>query len=160
MKPIGPMRIALAILLLILSLAAQTDANAGVTIQKISESALDELVHAGKNKIVVSFMAAWCGPCVDELPTLNKLYRKYEARGLKLVGICIDLEGPQAMQPIIDKLNVGFPVFWYGEAAVQKYSLFAIPMIFWVEDGKIVEKMPGRRTEKELDKKILKFLSQ
>ena len=66
----------------------------------------------------------------------------------------------QALQPVIDRLKVGFPVYWYGESAVQKFSLFAIPMIFWVQNGQIVEKLPGRRSKKELDKKIRKFLAE
>ncbi len=77
-----------------------------------------------------------------------------------MIGISIDLEGPQAMQPIIDKLKVGFPVYWYGESAVQKFSIFAIPMIFLVKDGRIVEKLPGRRPERELDRKIRDFLKK
>ena len=105
-------------------------------------------------------MAAWCGPCIDELPVLNKLYQKYKKQGLKLIGISIDLEGPKAMQPIIDKLQVSFPVYWYGESAVQIFSLFAIPMIFFVKDGRIVEKLPGQRSEKALNKKIREFLGQ
>ena len=152
--------ISLAPLLVIVLFIMNSDASAAVTIQKISEPALDELINARNNKVVLTFMAAWCGPCIDELPVLNKLYHKYKAQGLKLVGISIDLNGPQAMQPIIDKLKVGFPVYWYGESAVQKFSIFAIPMIFLVKDGRIVEKLPGRRPGKELDKKIREFLAK
>jgi thiol-disulfide isomerase/thioredoxin len=147
-------------LLLILFVPIFADAGPGVTVEKISESALDELIRAKNNSLVVTFMAAWCGPCIDELPALEKLYKKYKEKGLKLIGISIDLEGPRAMQPIIDKLQVSFPVYWYGDAAVQKFSLFAIPMIFLVKDGRVVEKLPGRRSEKTLNKKIREFLSQ
>jgi thioredoxin-like negative regulator of GroEL len=150
--------VSLTVLLVMALLITNTGAGDAVTIEKISESALDEMIGARNNKVVISFMAAWCGPCIDELPVLNKLYRRYKDRGLKLVGISIDLEGPQAMQPVIDKLKVGFPVYWYGDSAVQKFSLFAIPMIFLVKDGRIVEKLPGRRSGRELDKKIRKFL--
>jgi thiol-disulfide isomerase/thioredoxin len=149
-----------AVLLSIIFFVIHTDARAGVTIQKISESALDELINAGNNKMLVTFMAAWCGPCIDELPVLNKLYQKYKTQGLNLIGISIDLKGPQAMQPVVDKLKVGFPVYWYGESAVQKFSLSAIPMIFWIKNGQIVEKLPGRRSKNELDKKIRKFLAE
>jgi thiol-disulfide isomerase/thioredoxin len=148
------------VLLSIIFFVIHTDARAGVTIQKISESALDELINAGNNKMLVTFMAAWCGPCIDELPVLNKLYQKYKTQGLNLIGISIDLKGPQAMQPVVDKLKVGFPVYWYGESAVQKFSLSAIPMIFWIKNGQIVEKLPGRRSKNELDKKIRKFLAE
>ena len=149
-----------AVLLFIISLSIHVDAGAGVTIQKISESALDELIKSDNNKILITFMAAWCGPCIDELPALNKLYQKYQKQGLKLIGISIDLEGPKAMQPIVDKLKISFPIYWYGDTAVQKFSLFAIPMIFLVKDGQIVEKLPGRRSEKVLNKKIREFLKQ
>jgi thioredoxin-like negative regulator of GroEL len=149
-----------AVLLSIVFFVVHTDARAGVTIQKISESALDELINAGNNKMLVTFMAAWCGPCIDELPVLNKLYQKYKTQGLNLIGISIDLKGPQAMQPVVDKLKVGFPVYWYGESAVQKFSLSAIPMVFWIKNGQIVEKLPGRRSKNELDKKIRKFLAE
>jgi len=149
-----------AVLLVIIFFIMTPDAGAGVTIQKISESALDELIKADNNKILITFMAAWCGPCIDELPVLNKLYQKYKKQGLKLIGVSIDLGGPQAMQPIIDKLRVSFPIYWYGETAVQKFSLFVIPMIFLVKDGQIVEKLPGRRSEKELSKKIREFLGE
>ena len=147
-----------AVLLFLISLSVHTDAGAGVTIQKISEPALDRLIKADNNKILITFIAAWCGPCIDELPVLNKLYQKYKTQGLKLIGISIDLEGPQALKPIVDKLKVGFPVYWYGKSAVQKFSLFVIPMIFFVKDGQIVEKLPGRRSEKALNKKIREFL--
>jgi thiol-disulfide isomerase/thioredoxin len=147
-------------LLVIVCISTNVDASPGTSIQKISESELDELIYMRNNKVLVTFMAAWCGPCIDELPVLNKLYQKYKIQGLKLIGISIDLEGPQAMQPVTDKLNIAFPIYWYGESAVQKFSLFAIPMIFWVKNGRIVEKLPGRRSRKELDKKIRKFLAE
>ena len=152
--------IPLSALLVMVFFIIHTDASAADTIQKISEPALDELITTPNHKMVVTFMAAWCGPCIDELPVLNKLFQKYKAQGLKLIGISIDLEGPRAMQPIIDKLKIDFPVYWYGESAVQKFSLFAIPMIFWVKDGRITEKLPGRRSRRELDKKIRKFLAE
>lgn len=152
--------ISIAALLVMVFFIIHTDASAGVTIQKISESALDELINAGNNKMLVAFMAAWCGPCIDELPVLNKLYQKYKTQGLNLIGISIDLNGPQAMQPVVDKLKVGFPIYWYGDSAVQKFSLSAIPIIFWVKNGRIVEKLPGRRSKNELDKKIRKFLAE
>ena len=147
-------------LLIALFISIHPDAGAAATIQKISESALDELIHTRNHKMVVTFMAAWCGPCIDELPVLNKLYQKYKTHGLNLIGISIDMEGPRAMQPIIDKLKIDFPVYWYGESAVKKFSIFAIPMIYLVKDGQIIEKLPGRRPGKELDKKIRKFLKR
>ena len=140
------------VIVIFASLASQ--AGAGVTIERIEESALDNLIQAKDNRLAITFMAAWCGPCIDELPILNKLYLKYNEKGLNLIGVSIDLEGPKAMQPIVDKLKINFPIYWYGEKAINKFKLNAIPMLFFVKHGEIVEKLYGRRSKRSLDKKI------
>ncbi len=129
-------------------------AEAGVTVQPIEEATLDALIKDKGNPLVVSFMAAWCGPCIDELPVLNNLYRKYKDQGLKVIGISIDLEGAIAMQPVVDKLKIEFPVYWFGDKAIQKFNLTAIPLVLVIKQGKVVERLPGRRSEKFLDGKF------
>ena len=136
-----------------------SQAETGSTVKPIEEAALDELIKNKDNRLVVSFMAAWCGPCIDELPALNNLYRKYKGQGLNLVGISIDLEGAAAMQPVINKLKIEFPVYWYGDKAIQKFKLMAIPLLLIIKQGEIVERLPGQRPEEFLDKKIQEILN-
>jgi thiol-disulfide isomerase/thioredoxin len=148
----------LACVVVLIFTGVNTVALASTAIVPIEESKLDELLNAKEGRLVVTFVAAWCPPCIDELPILNKLYRKYNKKGLKLIGITIDIEGPRAMQPIVDKLKIDFPIYWYGEKGVQKFKLNAIPMLFFIKDGEIVEKLYGRRTEGALNKKFKEFL--
>ena len=136
-----------------------SQAETGVSVQPIAEAALDKLIKNKDNRLVVSFMAAWCGPCIDELPALNNLYRKYKDQGLKMIGISIDLEGAAAMQPAINKLKIEFPVYWYGDKAIQKFKLTAIPLLLIIKQGEIVERLPGQRPEGFLDKKIQEILN-
>ena len=124
------------------------EAQAAASISKIEESVLDAKIGDRKNRLVMVFMAAWCGPCIEELPTLNKLHQKFNDQGLKIIGISIDLDGPEAMQPILNELKIDFPVYWYGEKAVEKFALFAIPMIILVRGGEIVERIHGRTSER------------
>ena len=135
-------------------------AEAGVTVQPIEEAALDDLINNKNEALIVSFMAAWCGPCIDELPALNNLYRKYKDQGLKVIGISIDLEGAVAIQPVVNKLKIEFPVYWFGEKAVQKFNLTAIPLVLVIKRGKIVERLPGRRSEKFLERKVKALINQ
>ena len=127
-------------------------------VTKIVESALDAKIGDRKNRIALVFMAAWCGPCIDELPTLNQLYKKFKNQGLEIIGISIDLDGPEAMQPVVSALKIDFPVYWYGEKAVEKFALFAIPMMLLVKEGQIVERIHGRRPDSYLDDKFRSFL--
>ena len=127
-------------------------------IKPIDEASLDKLITADGNRLVLTFMAAWCGPCIDELPTLNKLHQRYKGRGLQIIGISIDLEGPGAIQPILKKLGIKFPVYWSGEKAIAKFKLNAIPMLLFIKQGEMVERLHGRRSEKFLEQKIRKLL--
>lgn len=128
-----------------------------VVIEKMDLAALERLMHSIDTPYMVVAMAAWCGPCRKELPALTRLYAKYQARGVKIVGISLDLDGPAAMQPILDKVKVNFPVFWVGEAALKAYDIYAIPMVFLIKNGQIVERIPGKRSEAFLEKKIQAF---
>ena len=143
-------------IVLFTGIAAQ--AGTGAEIKRIDEATLGKLIKADDNRLVLSFMAAWCGPCIDELPALNKLHKRYKDRGFQIIGISIDLEGPGAMQPIVKKLKIEFPVYWCGEKAIDKFKLNAIPMLLFIKQGEMVERLHGKQPEKFLDQKIREFL--
>jgi thiol-disulfide isomerase/thioredoxin len=37
--------------------------------------------------VIINFWATWCGPCKKELPELSKLYKKYQAKGVVMLGV-------------------------------------------------------------------------
>lgn len=45
--------------------------------------------YAGK-VLIVNFWAAWCAPCVEEMPALEAYYRKHRSKGLEMIAISID----------------------------------------------------------------------
>ena len=147
-----------AILVIVLFAGIAAQAGAGVQVKRIDEASLSELISADDNRLVLSFMAAWCGPCIDELPALNKLHTRYKDRSLQIVGISIDLEGPGAIQPIVKKLKIEFPIYWCGQKAIDKFKLNAIPMLLFIRQGEMIERLHGNRSEKFLDQKIREFL--
>jgi thiol-disulfide isomerase/thioredoxin len=62
--------------------------------------------------LVVNFWASWCGPCVEEMPTLARLSRQYEKKGVQFVGIGID--SASNVQTFLQKVPVDYPIFVGG----------------------------------------------
>lgn len=128
------------------------------TVLAIELQQLDRMLTTDASPRAVIFLAAWCMPCIDELPAVNAMYDKYGARGLRMLGLSLDFGGPQAIQPFVDQHKVQFPVYWVGEEAIKAYQIRGIPLILLVKDGKITERIVGKRSKKELDRIFGKFL--
>lgn len=126
----------------------------------IDPAGIEKLMEKQDCPLMIIAMAAWCSPCRKELPTLQKLYDKYKDRGLKMVGISLDIGGPSAMQSIVDGYGLQFPIYWGGEKVTEKYQISAIPSIFIVKGGKIVEQIKGARGERFLEEKFKYLLDQ
>jgi thiol-disulfide isomerase/thioredoxin len=129
-----------------------------IVVGKIDKAGLEHLMREGGSPSILVMMASWCGPCRKDLPSLIKLYEKYRPRGLKMFGISFEYAGPSAIQKLLDNLNANFPVYWAEDDVLRDYGINAIPMLFLIKDGKIVEKIIGSRTEDFLDRKIGDFL--
>jgi thiol-disulfide isomerase/thioredoxin len=67
--------------------------------------------------VLVNFWATWCAPCREEIPLLIDLQKKYEARGLQLVGIAVDQ--PEKVRPYAAEMGMNFPVLMGGIDAMD-----------------------------------------
>ena len=59
--------------------------------------------------VMVNFWATWCGPCQQEMPLLDQMYKKYKPAGFTLIGVNVDKEAP-AVKELMARKPVSFPV--------------------------------------------------
>src|ERR1700748_3314890 len=59
--------------------------------------------------VMVNFWATWCGPCQQEMPLLDQMYKKYKPAGFTLIGVNVDKEAPP-VKDLLAKRPVSFPV--------------------------------------------------
>ena len=59
--------------------------------------------------VMVNFWATWCGPCQQEMPLLDQMYKKYKPAGFTLIGVNVDKEAPPVKE-LLARKPVSFPV--------------------------------------------------
>ncbi|MEQ7873647.1 TlpA disulfide reductase family protein [Sphingomonas sp. ASV193] len=79
--------------------------------------------------VLVNLWATWCGPCVKELPTLDRLAAAHRADGgLKVITVSQD-SGPQdSVRAFLDKLKVG-EIEAYQDPDMKLSSAFKVQVM-------------------------------
>ncbi len=99
--------------------------------------------------LLVDFWASWCGPCRAENPEMVKIYKKYHAKGLEVLGVSLDKDKAKWTEAIEkDKLewNHVSDLGAWESASAKLYNVTSIPQTFLLDkEGKIVAK--GLRAE-------------
>ena len=58
--------------------------------------------------LVLNFWATWCGPCVKEMPELDRFAREMAPQGWQVLGVAIDKA--EAVRTFLKTTPVGFPI--------------------------------------------------
>lgn len=67
---------------------------------------------------VLNFWATWCGPCVAELPSFEKLNEKYASKKVKIVLISTDFKRnvESKLKPFVKRKNLRSQVVFMDES--------------------------------------------
>ena len=95
--------------------------------------------------VVVNVWATWCPPCVDEMPSLEKLYQEFKNESFEILAISIDSDGITAVPPFMKKHGLTFPVLLDSQATIRSsYRTTGVPETFIInKKGILVKKVIG-----------------
>ena len=94
--------------------------------------------------VLIDFWATWCGPCVQELPNVLKVYQQYHDKGFEVIGVSLD-EEKDKLTDFIKEKGVAWPQYFDGKGWQNKlaatYGITGVPATYLLgKDGKIIGK--------------------
>lgn len=99
------------------------------------------------NVVLVNIWATWCPPCVDEMPSMERLYQELKGENFEILAVSIDSLGTKVVAPFMKKYNLSFPALMDPDGTIKTlYQTTGVPESFIVnQEGILIQKIIGPR---------------
>ncbi len=101
------------------------------TARDMDGKTIDLATAIGKKPIMLVFWASWCPNCKSEVPKVNELVKKFQARGMEFVAVNVgynDSEGKA--RRFMDKTGMKYPVIFDKKGTIpRQYGVQGVPTV-------------------------------
>jgi len=111
---------------------------------------------------LIDFWGTWCKPCVAEMPTLHKVYKKYKSKGFEIISVAADEK-----ENVSSFRNKKWTMPWLNtvllkneksEELLKLFGVFSYPSAFLVSTQGVILARNEELRGKDLEKTIKKYL--
>jgi len=94
--------------------------------------------------LIINVWASWCGPCREEMGSLDRLSRRYGGKKFRVIGISTDDDG-NAAKAYVRQAGVSFETFLDSKVFLENMlGANAIPLTLLVDArGRVLRKVRG-----------------
>jgi thiol-disulfide isomerase/thioredoxin len=87
--------------------------------------------------VVMDFWATWCGPCAEVMPRMQKLYEKYQDKGVVIFGVnSFEKNDPVEL---MKKKHYSYGLLLKGEEIAAAYKVVSLPVVYVIgADGRVI----------------------
>lgn len=108
----------------------------------IDGNSVDDSILNQAKVVMVNFWEPWCGPCVSEMPDLEKIYKSYEDRGLLVIGAFTTTDMTSEAKEIMEQAGITYPVIVAPESMYSLMTEYVPTTVFMDSYGNIISKEP------------------
>jgi cytochrome c biogenesis protein CcmG/thiol:disulfide interchange protein DsbE len=97
--------------------------------------------HYRGHVTLVNIWATWCGPCQEEMPSMQRLYDSLSARGFRIAAVSIDKDGPEAVRQFATDFHLSFDILQDRSGDIQQaYQTTGVPESFLLDTSGVIMK--------------------
>ena len=110
--------------------------------------------------LILDFWATWCAPCRVEIPHFVELQKQYGGKGLMVVGVSLDEQGPDVVKEFVKQFRVSYPIVSGNEKVAEAYGeINGLPTTFVIDrEGRIVGRHIGYNDKETFEKEVQSLL--
>ncbi|MBC8432729.1 MAG: TlpA family protein disulfide reductase, partial [Desulfobacterales bacterium] len=84
-------------------------------------------------------------PCVEEMPSMQKLYQKLKGEDFEILAVSIDSQGAKIVAPFMKKYKLTFPALMDSLGNIKRiYKTTGVPESYIIDkNGILVKKVIG-----------------
>ncbi len=99
------------------------------------------------NVVFLNIWATWCGPCKDEMPSMQFMHEKLKGKAFKILAVSIDSASNETVKKFADDLGITFLIFHDKKGHIKDtYKTTGVPETFIIDqNGIVAEKVWGPR---------------
>ena len=115
----------------------------------------------GKN-VLINYWVTWCIPCMEEMPTIQKLYQEYAQKGLMVVSVNgIAQDELDKVTQTVTNLGLTYPIVLDENDTIYKsYWVSFLPTSFFIDEQGVIRHIKlGGASEEELRIKLDQLLA-
>jgi thiol-disulfide isomerase/thioredoxin len=89
--------------------------------------------------ILLDFWETWCGPCVKSMPAVEDLFKRYNKKGLIILGIMSEEKSLESAKLLVKNKGLTFPDLVGNNDVEKMYNVTGVPKYILIdEEGKII----------------------
>lgn len=95
--------------------------------------------------VLLNLWATWCGPCVREMPTLDRLQAALGGEGFEVVALSLDRKGADVVAPFFKRYHLDhLSMYFTSTAATRILGANGLPTTYLIDRrGRVVGTLVG-----------------